>query len=95
MKQWYETLAERQRAMREKNHSPAMPIPSNKVTKRRPYLWGAKGYLAGFTKGECRTYCGEFSWDSLRSIASKMKAEFGSQFLFNTIAGQRYITRVL
>ena len=85
---WYETLSERQREMREKNYNP-------KVIKRSPYVRGVKEYLASFAKGECRVYCGDFSWYSLRSTAQRMKSEFGSLFLFNTIDGQHYITRVL
>jgi hypothetical protein len=86
---WWETIKERQAALREKNGAPKEP------TKRRPYQWGAKEYLAGFEIGERRVYNDRFPWDSLKCTAAKMKSNFGVQFIFNTIKGKQYITRVL
>lgn len=85
---WWETIKERQAALREKN-GPKEP------TKRRPYQWGAKEYLADFDVGECKQYQDRFPWDSLKSIAAKMKSQFGVHFAFSSINGKKYITRVL
>jgi hypothetical protein len=90
-KQWWETIKERQAILREKNGVPDLKDP----TKRRPYQWGAKEYLADFDVGECKQYQDRFPWDSLKSIAAKMKSQFGVQFTFSSINGKRYITRAL
>ena len=86
---WWETIKERQAVLREKNGAPKEP------TKRRPYQWGAKEYLADFHVGESKQYQDRFPWDSLKSIAAKMKSQFGVQFAFSSINGKKYITRVL
>ena len=86
---WWETIKERQAALREKNGAPKEP------TKRRPYQWGAKDFLADFDVGESKQYQDRFPWDSLKSIAAKMKSQFGVQFTFSSINRKKYITRVL
>lgn len=92
---WWETIKERQEILREKNGVPKEPKPYRVPTKRRPYQWGAKEYLADFDVGECKQYQDRFPWDSLKSIAAKMKSQFGVQFTFSSINGKRYITRAL
>ena len=86
---WWETIKERQAVLREKNGAPKEP------PKRRPYQWGAKEYLADFHVGESKQYQDRLPWDSLKSIAAKMKSQFGVQFAFSSINGKKYITRVL
>ena len=88
-RQWWETINERQAALREKNRAPKEP------TKRRPYQWGAKDFLSGFDVGECRLYEGKFPWRNLQSIARHMSLQFGVQFAFSSVRGKKYITRVL
>ena len=48
--------------------------------KRNPYRWGVKSYLSSFVIGEERIVNEEFSWRSIRAIASAMKREYGCQF---------------
>ena len=85
---WWETIKERQAALREKNGAPKEP------TKRRPYQWGAKQYLADFKVGEVRVYDERFPWRSLQAIASRMASRYGVRFVFNTADGLRIITRI-
>ena len=48
--------------------------------KRNPYRWGVKAYLSSFVIGEERTICEEFSWNSIKSMASRMRLDYGCQF---------------
>ena len=88
---WWETIKERQALWREQNGAADPREPK----KRRPYQLGAKQFLSEFDKGERRQYNDRFPWTSLKSVASRMKSEYGVQFLFNSIKGVRYITRVV
>lgn len=87
-RQWYETLDERKHQMRENI------MKAKEPTKRRPYRWGAKEYLAGFNVGETKIYQDQFRWRSLQEIASRLKMGFGSIFRFDTIEKVKYITRI-
>ena len=96
-RQWYETLAGRQQKMKEKQGKPTDQgrlLSLSEVKKRRSYQWGAKKFLTDFEIGETRLYKERFPWSNLRSIASLLKAQYDVQFLFNTIDGKRYITRI-
>lgn len=62
--------------------------------KRQPYKCGAKEYLSSFNIEEIREYKEAFEWKSLRSIASKMKRDFGCQFCFSSSDGKKYIIRI-
>lgn len=69
-------------------------IKEREVKPRTQYKWGVKQYLSSFNIGETREFNEDFHWKSLRSIATRMTAEFGCMFLFNTKFGKRFITRV-
>lgn len=92
-RQWWETITEKQEKLRLKVASPKQG-KSKESTKRKPYQFGVKEYLASFIVGESRVHEGPLVWDSLRSVASKMKSQFGVQFAFSTIKGIHYITRL-
>lgn len=97
MKQfWWMTLEERQRKMRGRLRATPEPLQENEKPKqiRRPYKWGAKAFLSSFEVGESREYHEKFEWRNLISIASRMKREFGCQYLFNSVDHLRFITRV-
>lgn len=64
--------------------------PKKIKTRRR----GVKEYLTSFKVGETREYDGKLRYDSLRSVASHYKHDFGCVFVFGTVDGVRYITRV-
>lgn len=91
---WWETLEERQKEHREKREQPITEYHNTEARKRQPYTWGAKAYLASFNVGECREYKESFIWESLKSIATKLKKDFDCQYIFNTAGSKRYITRV-
>ena len=91
---WWMTLEERQRKFREmRGKEPAEPRP-REPKKRNPYRRGAKAYLASFNVGDIREYNEPYNWDTLRSIASKMKSDFGCIFVFHNSKQERFITRV-
>lgn len=64
--------------------------PMRRKQRRR----GVKEYLTSFKVGETREYDGKLRYDSLRSVASHYKHDFGCVFVFGTVDGVRYITRV-
>lgn len=85
----------RQRIEIAKRRIREMPIQEEREIKPRiQYKWGAKQYLSSFYVGETKEFKEDFRWDSLRSIATKLKADYDCQFLFNTKFGKRFITRV-
>lgn len=93
-KQWYETIKFRQEKLREKN----LKSKEQKIkpaSQRNAYRWGAKDYLSSFQVGEAKQYNGDYSWESLKSIASNLKKLYGVQYVFNTVGLKRYISRVL
>lgn len=67
-------------------------IPGPK--KRKPYAWGVKAYLTSFEVGEERVFDGRFQYNSLRSIASKLRRDFGVQYSFRIIDGVRKVRRL-
>lgn len=71
-----------------------LPPEQRNEKKRREYKWGAKAYLSSFEIGEVRRYRFEYRWDSLKSLASKMKALYGCQYSFSSTAGHRIIVRI-
>lgn len=61
---------------------------------RQIYKWGAKHYLASMEVGELLKEDGTYSWAGLRQTASRLKAEFGSEWKFFTTPEGRYIKRI-
>ena len=49
--------------------------------KRQPYKWGLKAFLSSFEIGETRVIKDGFTWDGIRTTASRLKREYGCQFL--------------
>ena len=70
-------------------------LPEKEPKKRNPYRRGAKAYLASFDVGEKREYKETFCWENLRSIASRMKSDFGCKFTFCKDGVTKYITRLI
>lgn len=66
----------------------------SQIAPRQPYRWGAKNYLSGFRVGETREFQEDYRWDSLRSIASRMKEDFGCVFSLCVRDGKKFITRL-
>ena len=63
--------------------------------KRNPYRWGVKSYLSSFVIGEERTICDEFSWNSIKSMASRMRLDYGCQFQCSfKLGGPKLIKRI-
>ena len=56
------------------------PEQRQEKKKRRPYIRGAKAFLASFEIGEERIINGEFRWSSILAIASRLKQEYGCEF---------------
>jgi hypothetical protein len=89
---WWMTPEARERKYRElQGEKFEEPIKQKK--KRNQYRRGAKAYLASFDVGEIRQFQYDFSWDGLRSIASKMKRDFGCRYTFCTTGYLRHIKR--
>ena len=59
--------------------------------KRKPYKRGAKAFLSSFEIGEERVIKDEYSWNGIRSVASRMKSDYGCHFVFRE---KKYITRI-
>ena len=70
------------------------PEQRQEKKKRKPYKRGAKAFLASFEIGEIRVVKDEYSWDGMRSSASRMKKDFGCQFHFSLATGKKVITRI-
>ena len=56
------------------------PEQRQEKKKRNPYRWGVKAYLSSFVIGEERTIGDELLWSSIKSVASRMKIDYGCQF---------------
>lgn len=89
---WWMTLEERQRKSRE---ALGKTLDEDSVPKRRPYQRGIKYFLADFNVGEIREYNGEFNWKNMRTVAARMKNDYGCFFSFAQHAGKKYIVRIL
>ena len=96
-RQWYETLDERKRQMREKqgkSTDQGRLLSLSEVNKRKPYHCGAKAYLTSFEIGEERIFDGTFLYNSLRSIASRLHRDYGVQYSFKITNGIRKVRRL-
>jgi hypothetical protein len=89
---WWETLDDRRAKMRKSKPCYESTKPK---AKRQPYKWGAQQYLSGFEVGETRKYDNSFQWDSLKSIGSRLKRDYGVRFTFRCVGLDKLITRVL
>ena len=93
-------IMESMKAMRERieaakrNIRGLPPMPERPKNYRSPYKRGAKEYLTSFKVGETKKYDGRFRYQSLRSIATRLKNDFGCAFVFSTTYEGKYITRV-
>ena len=88
-------MEERQRKYREIQERQPESMTPKEPKKRNPYRRGAKAYLASFDVGEKREYKETFCWENLRSIASRMKSDFGCKFTFCKDGVTKYITRLI
>ena len=78
MSQWWVTLEDRQKAERK---------------KRKPYKFGAKPFLSDFNVGDIKVVTDDtLDWYSLRTMAARMRREYGCLFLFHN--AERIIVRV-
>ena len=66
------------------------PEQRQEKKKRKPYKRGAKAYLSSFEIGEKRVIKDEYSWNGIRSVASRMKSDYGCHFVFRN----KEITRI-
>lgn len=57
------------------------PEQRQEKKKRSPYKLGAKAFLASFEVGETKEIKDEYSWNGIRATASRLKREYGCQFL--------------
>ena len=67
------------------------PEQRQEKKKRKPYKRGAKAYLSSFEIGEERVVKDEYSWNGIRSVASRMKSDYGCHFVFRN---KNTITRI-
>lgn len=70
------------------------PEPTKVVRKRQPYKRGATTFLATFRVGETRKYEGQLVYSTLKSIASKLKSDYGCMYCFSSSPDGKYITRI-
>lgn len=70
------------------------PDPARVIRKRQPYKRGTKEYLTSFQVGETRKFDGSFKYGSLRSMATKLKADYDCLFCFCTTPEGKFITRI-
>ena len=71
------------------------PEQRQEKKKRNPYRWGVKNYLSSFVIGEERTISEEFCWNSIKSMASRMRLDYGCQFKCSfKIGGPKLIKRI-
>lgn len=92
-KYWWMTPEARARKYRELQGE-VIEDPPKAKKKRNPYRRGAKAYLASFNVGETRQFQHDYNWESLRSIATMIKADFGCRYVFSTTGSTRHITRI-
>lgn len=89
MKALRERIEEAKRIIRGKE-----PDPARVILKRQPYKRGATTYLASFRVGETRKYEGEYIYSTLKSVASKLKYDYGCMYCFNSSPEGKFITRI-
>ena len=70
------------------------PEQRQEKKKRKPYKWGVKAFLSSFEVGEERIIRDEYSWDGIRSSASKLKRDYGCQFFCSLSTGKKVIKRI-
>ena len=70
------------------------PEQRQEKKKRKPYKLGLKAFLASFEIGETRVIKDEFTWDGIRTTASRLKREYGCQFFCSLSSGKKTITRI-
>lgn len=90
---WWMTIEERQRKSRE---ALGKPLEGDDVVKKRKtYVRGMKEYLGTYEVGEIREYNEIFDWHNLRTVASRMKRDYGCLFSFASQGIKKYIVRIL
>lgn len=89
-------LTTRQRIELAKKAIKGSPLtPEERIIRPRlPYQRGVKTYLSEFKVGETRELQENLKWDSLRSVATWMKRNFGCAFTFSRRDEKKYITRL-
>lgn len=69
--------------------------PENQKRKRRPYKMGVKRFLVSLEVGERKPLNeDELRYGSLRSVASRLYADYGCKFTFRKVDGIRMVERL-
>ena len=69
--------------------------PENQKRKRRPYKLGVKRFLVSMEVGERKPLNeDELRYGSLRSVASRLYADYGCKFTFRKVDGIRMVERL-
>lgn len=64
------------------------------MNKRNPYKWGVKDFLASIEKEQEVEVPDSLCYESVKSVACHLNAEYGCKFLFRTEKGKHYAKRV-
>ena len=71
-----------------------LPPEQRQEKKRKPYRWGVKAFLSSFEVGEERVVKDEYSWDGIRTTATRLRKDFGCQFHCSLSTGKKVVKRI-